>query len=117
MLTNLGLLEKLSVGVVHTQLLAQIHARVGDCCVGNFASSQIDGLEKWVHATVFKWLELVYGAAYVRQEQVRRNLLQFLYHAYTQARIHQLFEIIIGTHSSPLTHRPTSPYQARNSIT
>ena len=49
-----------------------------------------------MQSIVFKWLEMVYGTAYIQQDQVRRNFMQFLYHAYTQSRIQQLFEIIIG---------------------
>lgn len=39
---------------------------------------------------------MVYGEEYMQQDQVRKNFTQFLYHAYTHARIEQLFEIIIG---------------------
>lgn len=45
-LTELGILEKMSVGMIHTLILSQIQSHVQDSCVGNFASSQIDMLEK-----------------------------------------------------------------------
>ena len=51
---------------------------------------------QWLRNIIFKWLELVYGEEYIRQDHVRKNFTQFLYHAYTHARIEQLFEIIIG---------------------
>ncbi|KAK4026154.1 hypothetical protein OUZ56_015173 [Daphnia magna] len=95
-LTELGILEKMSVGMIHTLILSQIQSHVQDSCVGNFASSQIDMLEKWLHSIIFRWLGIVYGEDYIQQDQVRKNFTQFLYHAYTHARIEQLFEIIIG---------------------
>lgn len=104
--------------MIHTLTLAQIQSHVQDSCVGNFASSQIETLEKvfalkillkiatsssfpifttkWLQSIIFKWLGLVYGDDYIEQDQVRKNFTQFLYHAYTHARIEQLFEIIIG---------------------
>jgi len=95
-LSEIGILEKVTVGMIHTLLLTQIQSYVQDSCVGNFASSHIETLEKWLRNIIFKWLELVYGEEYIRQDHVRKNFTQFLYHAYTHARIEQLFEIIIG---------------------
>jgi len=45
-LAELGILEKLSVGMIHTLILTQIQTHVQDSCVGNFSSSQIEMLEK-----------------------------------------------------------------------
>ena len=45
-LAGLGILEKLSVGMIHTIMLTQIQSHVQDSCAGNFASSQIEILEK-----------------------------------------------------------------------
>ena len=45
-LTDLSILERLSVGMIHSLLLSQIQSHVQDSCVGNFASSQIEILEK-----------------------------------------------------------------------
>ncbi|XP_046449406.1 anaphase-promoting complex subunit 2-like [Daphnia pulex] len=95
-LAEIGILEKLSVGMIHTLILTQIQSHVQDSCVGNFSSSQIEMLEKWLQNIIFRWLGIVYGEDYIQQDQVRKNFTQFLYHAYTHARIEQLFEIIIG---------------------
>jgi hypothetical protein len=52
---------------------------------------------QWLQNIIFRWLGIVYGEDYIQQDQVRKNFTQFLYHAYTHARIEQLFEIIIGS--------------------
>lgn len=45
---------------------------------------------------IFKWLEAIYGAEFAERERERRGYAQFLYRSYTQARIEQLFEIVIA---------------------
>lgn len=50
-LSALGILEGISVGTVNALLLSQIRSHVQDSCVGNFASSQIQILEKVVEAS------------------------------------------------------------------
>nr|CAH0098815.1 unnamed protein product [Daphnia galeata] len=66
-----------------------------DTCVKNFASSQIEMVEKWLQNIIFKGLGIVYGEDYsIQQDQGRKNFTQFLYHAYTHARI----ETVIRDH-------------------
>ena len=60
MLTDLGILERISVGMIHSLLLSQIQSHVQDSCVGNFASSQIETLEKVILFT-FTYKKIVFA--------------------------------------------------------
>lgn len=105
-LIELGLLERL-VGSVLTSLIhVRIESHVSKVCERSFDTSQLKPLEHWLETVVVNWLTRIYSGGSSRTMSLEPRLRQavntfkqklghFLYETYTQARIEQLFNIVI----------------------
>lgn len=112
-LIEMDLLERLSSDVVTKIVRSKIETHVDETCQGSFTVSHLASLEEWLDRVVMGWVKLLYSSALssftktntsYRPETTenrgilisfRQRMCHFLYETYTQARIEQLFNIII----------------------
>lgn len=105
-LYKLGLLEQLAGGVVTTIIHEHIAHHVAVTCKGNFESSFIASLLKWLDTVVVGWLLKVYcgnkDSGRYDSPQTTETIAKFegrlrhlLYTTYANTRMNQLFNIII----------------------
>ncbi|ESP05035.1 hypothetical protein LOTGIDRAFT_109593 [Lottia gigantea] len=96
-LDEMGILERLSGAAVTSIVHNQIQRYINTTCKGNFETSYIDHLEKWLDTKVLGWLNSIYAGEknQCSISAFRGRLLHFLFETYAHARIEQLFAIVI----------------------
>ncbi|CAH1786015.1 unnamed protein product, partial [Owenia fusiformis] len=114
-LNELGLLQRISGEAVTRIIHKRIEEHIDETCKGNFESTFLETLEKWLETKVLGWLLLVYNqdddkpsnqpssknqenAKLTTKECIeayKGRLMHFLYETYANVQISQLFNIII----------------------
>jgi len=111
MLSELGLLRRLTQQAVFEILKERIYWHVQESCKGSFEESYISKLVNWLDDSVLGWIRSMYGCSVPApplhstpfskpkesQEIVdyRDKLTNIMFETYTKARIEQLYNIII----------------------
>ncbi|KAK6194717.1 hypothetical protein SNE40_000298 [Patella caerulea] len=96
-LDDIGVLEKVSGAAVTSIVHSQIESYINTNCKGNFETSYFEHLEKWLDTKVLGWLNSIYAGekSHNSISAFRGRLLHFLFETYANARIEQLFMIVI----------------------
>ncbi|XP_067662241.1 anaphase-promoting complex subunit 2-like [Haliotis asinina] len=99
-LDDMGILERISGAAVTTTVHEQIKHHIEDTCKGNYETSYLDTLQKWLDSKVLGWLNIIYAGNRTSSgpeciSAFKGRLLHFLYETYAKALIDQLFNIII----------------------
>ncbi|XP_038045964.1 anaphase-promoting complex subunit 2-like isoform X2 [Patiria miniata] len=101
----LGLLERVCAEPVTSLIHAKIKHHVDNKCRGEFETSYIVTLERWLSSKVVRWLNLVFcgeesqrtigGSTQQTLRQWKDRLQYLLYQTYANLRIQELFNIIV----------------------
>ncbi|XP_070531907.1 anaphase-promoting complex subunit 2-like [Ptychodera flava] len=104
-LYELGLLERVSAVAVTSIIHSKIEHHIQHTCKGEFESSCLQSLEKWLHSKVVGWLNLVFrgesndrtlsAGTEASLVQWKDRLQYFLYQTYANLRIEELFNVIV----------------------
>ncbi|XP_077986811.1 anaphase-promoting complex subunit 2-like [Glandiceps talaboti] len=104
-LYELGLLERVSAQAVTSIIHSKTEHHIQHTCKGEFESSFIHTLEKWLQGKVVGWLNLVFrgdtshrilsASTEASLIQWKDRLQYFLYQTYANLRIEELFNIIV----------------------
>eukprot|EP00088_Acartia_fossae_P022438 TRINITY_DN2363_c0_g1_i3.p1 TRINITY_DN2363_c0_g1~~TRINITY_DN2363_c0_g1_i3.p1 ORF type:complete len:803 (-),score=175.51 TRINITY_DN2363_c0_g1_i3:526-2934(-) len=111
MLSELGLLRRMTQQALYEILKERIHWHVQESCKGSFEESYISNLVNWLDTSVLGWIRSMYGCTMQvpplhstpfskpKESQeimdYREKLTQIVFETYTRARIEQLYNIII----------------------